>query len=524
MPITLNNSNISLQYNTGSNYVIDTVKSDLYNNKDMVDTIITNNLQTAPVTPTIFIDNSSNVYAIESYTYSGSANTTDYTRVFPKNTTCDILIVGGGGGGGSWNAGGGGAGGLVLVRNLNIVGTFNIKVGRGGNGGPSDSSGLTGNNSTFTKSDNSIIITANGGGGGGAQTIIGKDGGSGGGGPWYYANGNQTQKSQIQIGVTSPAILNQYGENGGHGGGGGASYPGGGGGGAGSAGYTQSGDEVGANGGLGIDRVDTYIFRDMFSTSIGDNGWFAGGGGSGGGYQNTNYAYGNGGSTLFGGGGNGDNVGRGINGINGTGGGGGGVRYNPSLAGGNGGSGIVIVRVYEGYFTESTRMFVHNGSSENQSVYNINIPEDTICDMLIVAGGGGGGMDMGGGGGGGGVIELNNVLVSAGTYTVKVGKGGDGAPAAGTNGQQSLHQYTINGKQGSNSSFDNYLAIGGGYGGSSAQGHILGGQGGNGGSGGGSSGYDVINNVSKAGKGVEVFIQQQSNRYCNTMMMVRRGM
>ena len=344
MPITLNNSNISLQYNTGSNYVIDTVKSDLYNNKDMVDTIITNNLQTAPVTPTIFIDNSSNVYAIESYTYSGSANTTDYTRVFPKNTTCDILIVGGGGGGGSWNAGGGGAGGLVLVRNLNIVGTFNIKVGRGGNGGPSDSSGLTGNNSTFTKSDNSIIITANGGGGGGAQTIIGKDGGSGGGGPWYYANGNQTQKSQIQIGVTSPAILNQYGENGGHGGGGGASYPGGGGGGAGSAGYTQSGDEVGANGGLGIDRVDTYIFRDMFSTSIGDNGWFAGGGGSGGGYQNTNYAYGNGGSTLFGGGGNGDNVGRGINGINGTGGGGGGVRYNPSLAGGNGGSGIVIIR------------------------------------------------------------------------------------------------------------------------------------------------------------------------------------
>jgi len=30
MPITLNNSNISVQYNTGSNYIIETVKSDLY--------------------------------------------------------------------------------------------------------------------------------------------------------------------------------------------------------------------------------------------------------------------------------------------------------------------------------------------------------------------------------------------------------------------------------------------------------------------------------------------------------------
>ena len=30
MPIILNNSNIEIQYNTGSSYVIETVKSDLY--------------------------------------------------------------------------------------------------------------------------------------------------------------------------------------------------------------------------------------------------------------------------------------------------------------------------------------------------------------------------------------------------------------------------------------------------------------------------------------------------------------
>jgi hypothetical protein len=85
MPITLNNSNISVQYNTGSNYIIETVKSDLYRNNEInLNNIITNNIQTAPVTPTTYVDNSGNVYAVESYTYSGSANTKDYTRVFPQ--------------------------------------------------------------------------------------------------------------------------------------------------------------------------------------------------------------------------------------------------------------------------------------------------------------------------------------------------------------------------------------------------------------------------------------------------------
>jgi hypothetical protein len=349
MPITLNNSNISVQYNTGSNYIIETVKSDLYRNNDMVDTIIRDNIQTAPVTPTTFVDNSGNVYAVESYTYSGSANTKDYTRVFPKNTTCDILIVGGGGGGGQQNAGGGGAGGLVLVQNLQANGSFTINVGKGGNGGISQSRGSVGNNSTFIKSDNSVIITANGGGGGGSTGISGQgdgllatNGGSGGGGGYYLANGTQTQKSQSQIGVSSPAILNQFGEDGGHGGGSTSSYPGGGGGGAGGVGATSTSDTIGQNGGQGIDRVGTFVFSQAFLSSIGDNGWFAGGGGSGG--AGASDGYGNGGSSLFGGGGNGDGIGRGINGINGTGGGGGSVREPGSTLGGNGGSGIVIIR------------------------------------------------------------------------------------------------------------------------------------------------------------------------------------
>ncbi len=139
MPITLNHSNISVQYSSDKSYIIETVKSDLYRRNEIVDTIVRDNIQVAPVTPSIYIENgTNNVYAVESYTYSGSANTADFTRVFPKSTTCDILIVGGGGGGGfagsnARGGGGGGAGQFLLKSNYSLnAGKYNINVGRGG--------------------------------------------------------------------------------------------------------------------------------------------------------------------------------------------------------------------------------------------------------------------------------------------------------------------------------------------------------------------------------------------------------
>ena len=247
-------------------------------------------------------------YKYLTFTNDGSENQITYTINFPENTECDILLVGGGGGGGQLNGGGGGAGGLVLIQNFQANGNYTIKVGKGGNGGISGGgNGGVGNNSTFVKSDNSVIITANGGGGGGGgatlESITATNGGSGGGGGWSYVNGVQTQKSQSQIGIVSPAILNQFGEDGGHGGGDSNSYPGGGGGGAGSVGVSSTSNTTGQNGGSGIDRVGTFIFSEKISSSIGHNGWFAGGGGSGG--DGTSSGYGNGGNGLFGGGGNG---------------------------------------------------------------------------------------------------------------------------------------------------------------------------------------------------------------------------
>jgi hypothetical protein len=113
------------------------------------------------------------------------------------------------------------------------------------------------------------------------------------------------------------------------------------------------------------------------------------------------------------------------------------------------------------------------------------------AEVLVVAGGGGGGMDMGGGGGGGGVIYSSSYAITRGsTITVTVGNGGTGAPAAGTNGQNTGHQYNISATQGGNSVFGSITAIGGGYGGSSYFGYTPNnGYGGNGGSGGGASGY-----------------------------------
>jgi hypothetical protein len=110
-------------------------------------------------------------------------------------------------------------------------------------------------------------------------------------------------------------------------------------------------------------------------------------------------------------------------------------------------------------------------------------------EYLIVGGGGGGGMDMGGGGGGGGVITGNTILTPT-SYTITVGAGGTGAPAGGTNGQPSGHQFTIPATAGGNSSFNGLTAIGGGFGGSSYRGYTPGISGGNGGSGGGSGGYN----------------------------------
>jgi hypothetical protein len=106
--------------------------------------------------------------------------------------------------------------------------------------------------------------------------------------------------------------------------------------------------------------------------------------------------------------------------------------------------------------------YKYNGSG-NFTPYDKTFLVETICDILIIGGGGAGGQSAGGGGGAGGLIYLTKQKISAGSYNIFVGKGGN-----------------ISSENGNNSSFGNFVAKGGG-GGASMSSDLPG----NGGSGGG---------------------------------------
>jgi hypothetical protein len=121
------------------------------------------------------------------------------------------------------------------------------------------------------------------------------------------------------------------------------------------------------------------------------------------------------------------------------------------------------------------------GAGTGQSLYTINVPTNITCDILIVGGGGSGGIKAAGGGGAGGLILRQSETLS-GTYTIRVGKGGNAITVNNTGGLN-----------GSSSSLGNIIALGGGGGGAYQDG---GKQAGSGGSGGGSFvavnvGYDT---------------------------------
>ena len=414
MPITLNHSNISVQYSSDKSYIIETVKSDLYRRNEIYDNIVRDNIQTAPVTPSIYIENgTNNVYAVESYTYSGSANTADFTRVFTKSTTCDILVIGGGGGG---SAGGGGAGGYVYNTGISLNGTYAIKTGKGGAGATGSTNGNQGANSSII--GGAISYTAYGGGGGGGNTAIAPAHTTGQVGS-YGGNGHEF--------TTAQTYTSTQGNRGGRS----NTNSGGGGGGSGAIGNDGTSAIRGGQGGIGL------------INNISGSAVYYAGGGTGGANTNQNNdisAH----EIVLGGGGFGarNNNENGGNGTNGLGGGGGGGDWERT-AGTTGGSGIVIIRYLLGTipatnyltnepvviaptFTETIRTFTHSGGTENQTTHTITVGQNTICDILMIGGGGGGGKDRAGGGGAGALIlSIGNIL--SGTYTIRVGKGSLGA-------------------------------------------------------------------------------------------------
>jgi hypothetical protein len=272
----------------------------------------------------VFADTQTGTYTWGTLGSASSTSTgTTYTWTPPNDIEgADVLMVAGGGGGGGEGSdaigGGGGAGGLIFLDNETISGQKTIIIG---NGGLPDTNG---NNTSFTDLDTAI------GGGAGRDGEDGYNGGSGGGGGSNDSSGG--------FGTTGQGNSGGYGNYstgyGSGGGGGGAGTPG--------DNYSTLTPGVAANGGDGLSMTD------IFGSTYGDNGYFAGGG-AGGVVTDSFLNDMTGGSGGLGGGGDSENQIAGNSGSNGglpaqkhTGGGGGGGGWVG--AGGDGGSGIVLLK------------------------------------------------------------------------------------------------------------------------------------------------------------------------------------
>jgi hypothetical protein len=275
MPITLNHSNIGVQYNTGSNYIIETVKSDLYLRNTRTD--ITSNLLAEPLPA--FTE------TVRSFIHSGGTEAqTTHTIIVGQNTICDILIVGGGGCGGR---SGGGGGAVIYTQNVLFpTGTYSIKVGNGGisikSGDLNNTQGANGNDSEILFNTTTIFRAKGGGFGGPNNPAAGGTGGSGGGSENTANNSAVSNANIISTNTLSSSFttLTNQSPNGstirGNIGGKGAVhssfyyYLGGGGGGAGSAG--GNGNTTNNTSGSGGDGVNIDITGSLVMYGSGGAG------------------------------------------------------------------------------------------------------------------------------------------------------------------------------------------------------------------------------------------------------------
>ena len=155
-------------------------------------------------------------------------------------------------------------------------------------------------------------------------------------------------------------------------------------------------------------------------------------------------------------------------------------------------------------FTYGQKLAVTGSVSATGSLSATDINRDNFLGGILAVGNSFnlGGRDIYNTGTGFNNVVLKNLSLGD-SITVTVGSGGAGAPAAGTLGQPSAHQFTIPARRGQDSRLGTISAIGGGFGGSSYFQYAPGPAGGDGGSGGGASGYsDGAASFRNGGNGV----------------------
>ena len=326
----------------------------------------------------------SDLYKYMMFTYDATndngSGQTEYALNFTEDTKTDILIVAGGGAGGIDNGAGGGGGGVLYATDIQLNGSYNIKVGKGGLPTANlDASYNTihysenGYDSEFGKSDDILIVKGGGYGGNAKDSTAadtdypGGDGGSGGGGS-YSSN---TGGSKVLPTYNSEITANNsqyYGSDGG-------SEPGTthaspwycmGGGGASGVIPTNANGSDGIQ--INIDGNNYYWGAggggSLFDNVSGNGG--KGGGGGGGGDTNENGTggllginEGSDGTAVSGDAGLGGNAGEH------TGSGGGGNSWNSTSSGGAGGSGVIIIRYLAKTFTQDIDTTLATKAGEN---------------------------------------------------------------------------------------------------------------------------------------------------------------
>ena len=335
------------------------------------------------------INNSTDKYMVFNFTSTtpGLPGQTQYTLNVPSNYTADILVIGGGGGGGRRHGAGGGSGTLLYHKNINLNGTYTIKVGEGGPGAVfKDIAALRGADSQFIKNDGSQEYFAVGGG-------LGTDGGKNyaitSGGQGFMYNPSLTLSSENKFNGVAVVVSNkQYvntltspeGCRGNIGGTQITNFKGGGGGGAGSAGMNHDAETT-INDGYGGLGLSVDITGSAVVYAGGGNGSDFNGSVS----QVFNPSY----PTIQsrGGGGFGSDNGTPENGLNGTGGGGGGQGNDIAANGGRGGNGVVIVRfkITNSFSSYSFgALQIDNTNSANANITNIiTLTKKTIQENIL---------------------------------------------------------------------------------------------------------------------------------------------
>ena len=337
------------------------------------------NITSVPAISSTSVPGTIDKYMIFTYTADNTGTgQTQYSITLLESYSCDILMVGGGGGGGGDLGGGGGGGAVLYGTNIMIPGgTYNIKVGAGGNGGNGN-----GQNGFNTEGFGSICL-----GGGAAKnkgwnsigTNDGNTGGSGGGGKSYNSGGSAGAGGIAGTSTKSTLLTAATLYNGNAGGA--ASWQNGGiiqsGGGGGTGGVGGSAKSASNSGGTGVGGAGVAV-------NITGTSYFWGAGGGGAGFLTPAGNGGNGGGGAGTGSGSGGTSGTaGLNAINAasvmnaaesSGSGGGGGSFNFQSNGGNGGSGIIIIRYRQLISMKGTpemQLVIGNTISSGGSNYKI---------------------------------------------------------------------------------------------------------------------------------------------------------